>query len=206
MWVIREFWQWSLSFTIFSFEVRQEKYNKVKYDFYLKTKNFGDKSKHISVDLDVAGTQKSIKTEIEGHAYLFFTKEASIVSCVQATLSELVTWESGVMLLNPSFTEKTGISHLPIYPPANHPFSILLVLRSVTAYWPLSSKGHCWVFLVAPGYNAGDPGWSLGWEDLLKKGIATHSIQYSCLENSMDRGTWQATQPMGSHSRIRLSF
>ena len=30
---------------------------------------------------------------------------------------------------------------------------------------------------------------SLGWEDLLEKGI----LQYSSLENAMDRGPWQAT-------------
>ena len=29
---------------------------------------------------------------------------------------------------------------------------------------------------------------SLGWEDLLEKGMATHSS--SCLENPMDRGAW----------------
>ena len=33
---------------------------------------------------------------------------------------------------------------------------------------------------------------SLGWEDPLEKGMATHS-SYSCLENSMDRGAWWAT-------------
>ena len=31
--------------------------------------------------------------------------------------------------------------------------------------------------------------WSLGWEDPLEKGMATHS---SILKNSMDRGAWQA--------------
>ena len=31
---------------------------------------------------------------------------------------------------------------------------------------------------------------SLGQEDPLEKGIATH--QYSCMENSMDRGAWRA--------------
>ena len=41
----------------------QEKYKKVKYDFYLKSKNFGDKSKHISVDLDVSGTQNRNEKE-----------------------------------------------------------------------------------------------------------------------------------------------
>ena len=40
---------------------------------------------------------------------------------------------------------------------------------------------------------------SLGQEDLLKEGMATHS----CLENPMDRGAWWATDsPMGSQ-RIR---
>ena len=31
---------------------------------------------------------------------------------------------------------------------------------------------------------------SLGQEDLLEKEMAIHSIQYSCLENPMDRGAW----------------
>ena len=30
---------------------------------------------------------------------------------------------------------------------------------------------------------------SLGWEDPLEKGMATHT-NISCLENSMDRGAW----------------
>ena len=30
--------------------------------------------------------------------------------------------------------------------------------------------------------------WFLGWEDPLEKEMATHSLQYSCLENLMDRG------------------
>ena len=33
---------------------------------------------------------------------------------------------------------------------------------------------------------------SLGWEDCLEKGM-TNPLQYSCLENSMDRGTWWVT-------------
>ena len=32
----------------------------------------------------------------------------------------------------------------------------------------------------------------LGWGDSLEKGMA-FPLQYSCLENSMDRGAWQAT-------------
>ena len=34
---------------------------------------------------------------------------------------------------------------------------------------------------------------SLGLEDPLEKGKATYPLQYSGLENSMDRGAWQAT-------------
>ena len=37
--------------------------------------------------------------------------------------------------------------------------------------------------------------WSLGWEDPLEKGMATHSSIR--LENSMDRGAWQAAGPWG---------
>ena len=33
---------------------------------------------------------------------------------------------------------------------------------------------------------------SLAWEDPLEKGIG-NQFQYSCLENPMDRGAWQAT-------------
>ena len=33
---------------------------------------------------------------------------------------------------------------------------------------------------------------SLGWEDSSGKGNG-YPLQYSCLENSMDRGAWQAT-------------
>ena len=33
---------------------------------------------------------------------------------------------------------------------------------------------------------------SPGQEDPLKKGMAAHPPQYSCLENSMDRGAWWA--------------
>ena len=43
--------------------------------------------------------------------------------------------------------------------------------------------------------------WSLGLEDLLEKGMATHYsilfILFSCQVNSMDRGIWRATVHMG---------
>ena len=34
---------------------------------------------------------------------------------------------------------------------------------------------------------------SLGQEDPLEQSMATHPLQYSCLENPMDRETWRAT-------------
>ena len=47
--------------------------------------------------------------------------------------------------------------------------------------------------LPANAEDAGDWAQSLGWEDLLEEEMATHPLQCSCLENSMDRGAWQAT-------------
>ena len=44
---------------------------------------------------------------------------------------------------------------------------------------------------------------SLGWEDLLEKGMA-YPLQYSCLENPMDRGTWWATVHVAGKSQTRL--
>ena len=43
----------------------------------------------------------------------------------------------------------------------------------------------------------------LTWEDSLEKGIA-YSLQYSYLENSMDKGAWWAIQSMVSQSQTQL--
>ena len=45
---------------------------------------------------------------------------------------------------------------------------------------------------------------SLGGEDALKKGMATQ-LQYSCLENLMDRGAWTATDHGLANSGTQLS-
>ena len=45
---------------------------------------------------------------------------------------------------------------------------------------------------------------SLDLEDPLEKRMATQ-LQYSCLENSMDRGAWQATVYAVANSWKRLS-
>ena len=46
---------------------------------------------------------------------------------------------------------------------------------------------------------------SLDWEDPLEKGMATHPLQYSCLENSMDRGAWWAKDGGVEKSQTGLS-
>ena len=42
-------------------------------------------------------------------------------------------------------------------------------------------------------HSVGDPGSMLSQEDPLEMGMAGYPLQYSCLENSMDRGAWQTT-------------
>ena len=54
--------------------------------------------------------------------------------------------------------------------------------RLNTLPWWLSGKESA--------HNVGDMGSVLGWKDPLEKGIAT--LQYSCLENPMDKGAWWA--------------
>ena len=52
-----------------------------------------------------------------------------------------------------------------------------------------------------PAYNAGDPGSIPGSGRSAGEGTS-YPFQYSGLENSMDRGVWQATESMGSQ-RVR---
>ena len=44
---------------------------------------------------------------------------------------------------------------------------------------------------------------SLGGEDPLEKGHG-NPLQYSCLENAVDRGAWQATVHRTTHSQTQL--
>ena len=59
----------------------------------------------------------------------------------------------------------------------------------------------------SPAANAGDIRdmvRSLGSEDPLKEGGHGNPLQYSCLENSMDRGAWRATVHGVTKSRTQL--
>ena len=64
-------------------------------------------------------------------------------------------------------------------------------------YTKFSKKGEKWLFPGGSGseeiaYNAGDPGLipGLGRSPGIGNG---NPLQYSCLENSMDKGAWQVT-------------
>ena len=56
----------------------------------------------------------------------------------------------------------------------------------------------------ASACNAGDPGSIPGWGRSPQEGNG-NPLQYSCLKNSMDRGTWWATVHGVIKSRTRLS-
>ena len=47
---------------------------------------------------------------------------------------------------------------------------------------------------------------SLGWEEPLKKEINGNPLQYSCLENPVDRGAWWAIVPGVTKSWTQLSI
>ena len=52
--------------------------------------------------------------------------------------------------------------------------------------------------------NAGNPGLISGWGRAPGEGH-DNPLQYSCLENPMDKGAWQATAPGVTNSRTPLS-
>ena len=79
------------------------------------------------------------------------------------------------------------------------------------------TKANCWAVLTFlnrgfPGssdgkvsaYNAGDPGSIPGSERSPGEGNG-NPLQYSCLENPMDRGAWEATVHGVTKSQTRLS-
>ena len=47
--------------------------------------------------------------------------------------------------------------------------------------------------------NAGEAGSIPGSKDPLEKGMTDYPLQYSCLENPVDRGAWQATYSPWGH-------
>ena len=79
--------------------------------------------------------------------------------------------------------------------------------------WGGSSVGHCLPrgFLIGlvvknPTCNAGDPGdsGSIPGAERFPGGGHGNPLQYSCWENPMDRGVWQATVHRVAKSRTRL--
>ena len=66
-------------------------------------------------------------------------------------------------------------------------------------YLPGGSNGK------ASAYNVGDLG-SIPGTGRSPGGGNGNPLQYSCLENPMDRGAWQATVPGVTKSKTRLSM
>ena len=91
---------------------------------------------------------------------------------------------------------------------------LLTVLLTCDSAWVcLCVCGYLTIFLGFPGDIGGkEPACqcrrqdmraqSLGWEDPLEEGI--NPFQYSCLENPMDRGAWQATVHEGAKRWTQL--
>ena len=61
-----------------------------------------------------------------------------------------------------------------------------------------------WLSYKESACNAGDPGWIPGSGRSPGEGNG-YPLQYSCLENPMDRGAWWAPQSMGAQSRTQLN-
>ena len=72
-----------------------------------------------------------------------------------------------------------------------------LVIRNI---WWLQK----WLGGKEPAYQAGDEGSILGWGRSPGEGNG-NLLQYSCLENLVDRGAWQATVHGVTKSQTRLS-
>ena len=93
-----------------------------------------------------------------------------------------------------------GLSWVSVEESSNHVIYELKIRKNIAMEW---------VFLVAQmvkNLPAMQETWvrSLGQEDPLEKRMATHS-SYSCLENSMDTGAWQATDCGVAKSWTQLS-
>ena len=93
------------------------------------------------------------------------------------------------------------------------------IVHGVTKSWTQQNDFHLYFHLHQVGFpggsdgkesacNAEDLGWSLGWEDCPGEGKG-YPLQYSGLENSMDRGAWQTTVlgvPKGETQLSSLHF
>ena len=114
-------------------------------------------------------------------------------------------------------TADNSVVHVSILFQILSPFRLL---QSVEQSYLCYTVGPCWLFILnivmcthgfpggsedkASACSAGDPGSIPGLGRSPGEGNAT-PLQYSCLENPMDRGAWQATVHGVAKSRTRLS-
>ena len=106
--------------------------------------------------------------------------------------------------------KKNMVLRASYLPPLSRISSILLAL---SAYHMHSEVLHLWSTQISSPIPLLLSPWkkrcilkvrSLSGEDPLEESMASHSIQYSCLKNPMDRGTWWATVHRVTKSRTQL--
>ena len=73
----------------------------------------------------------------------------------------------------------------------------MAITRQVQLYFPGGSDGK------ESAGNAGDPAWIIGLRGSPGEGNGS-PLQYSCLENPMDRGAWRATVHGVAKSQTQL--
>ena len=90
----------------------------------------------------------------------------------------------------------------PVSSSERYTVTILFCARSGTTYW---TTGASRVPQMVKNMSAMQETWVqyLGWEDPLEK-WHSNPLQYSCLENPMDRGAWWATVHRTAKSQTRL--
>ena len=130
----------------------------------------------------------------KGYPLQYFSLENSMELCIVHRVTELDT------------TERLSLS-LPLAPPGKllldlllgHQGPITTILLSMTTLDTRYKWNHAGLVLAQTVKNLPGSGRSPGeWYD--------NSLQYSCLENSMDTGTWWATVPGVAKSQTRLSL
>ena len=132
---------------------------------------------------------------------LHLTLPCSVCTCFIFLTASVSTQKYLTWLLAPTFVfyiaeTPTHLLSVLFLLQLLHPFPTLFIISSYTL--PFGEEGHLLSFFPsgsdgkASAYHAGDLGSIPGSGKSLEGGNG-NPLQYSCLENPMDRGAWQAT-------------
>ena len=95
------------------------------------------------------------------------------------------------------------------------PVARLWYYQQLITGWEIPYSAGCtpkrglprWLSGKESACNAGDPGDTVSIPELRRSGRGLgNALQYSCLENPMERGAWQATVHRVTHSWVRLKW